>query len=296
MYLNSNLSSRFSQQAVYKCFMDEFGTGSTVHDIWEDHFECGFWVGDYHHTPAWAADGLVIANSRIRNNLADGVNFCQGTKNSTVQNCSIRNNGDDGLAVWPDFTNNAPEGVNNTFTHNTIEFIWRSAGIAIYGGSGHKATFNIIKDGFMSAGIRLNGTFPGFHFENNTGITFSDTTITNCGTSFDVFSGELAAINLEASGGHSIRNLTFTNIDIVNAQKDGFSMGESGGFSGIQFTNCTLNGSGRDGTTHSKFSSAHLGAAIFTYGPGAATFTNFQFSNAAGGEIINPVGFTLIFN
>lgn len=296
MYLNSNLRSRYSQGAVYKAFMDEFGTGSRIHDIWEEHFECGFWVGDYHHTPAWAASDLVISNSRIRNNLADGVNFCQGTSNSTVENCSIRNNGDDGLAVWPDATMAAPMGVNNTFTHNTIEFIWRSAGIAIYGGSGHKATFNTITDGFMSAGIRLNGTFPGYHFENNTGITFSDTTITNCGTSFDVFTGELGAINLEASAGQNIKNLTFTNMDVVNAQKDGYQMGESGGFTNIQFINCTLNGSGRDGITHSKFSSAHLGAAIFTYGPGAATFTNFVFSNAAGGKVVNPVGFVLTFN
>jgi uncharacterized repeat protein (TIGR01451 family) len=296
VYLNSNLRSRYNQQAVYKCFMDEFGTGSRIHDIWEEHFECGFWVGDYHHTPAWAASDLVISNSRIRNNLADGVNFCQGTSNSRVENCSIRNNGDDGLAVWPDATMAAPMGVNNTFTHNTIEFIWRSAGIAIYGGSGHQATFNTITDGFMSAGIRMNGTFPGYHFENNTGITISDTTITNCGSSFDVFTGELGAINLEASAGQTIKNLTFRNVDIVNAQKDGFQMGESGGFQNIQFIDCSLNGSGRDGLTHSKFSAAHLGAAIFTYGPGAATFTNFVFSNAAGGKFINPVGFVLTFN
>ena len=139
--------------------------------------------------------------------------------------------------------------MNNTFTHNTIEF-----DLALRGhrdstvAPGHKATFNIIKDDFMSAGIRERD-LPGFHFENNIGITFSDTTITNCGTSFDVFSGELGAVNLEASAQHSMQNLTFTNIDVVDAQSDGFSMGESGGFSGIQFTNCTLNGSGRDGTT-----------------------------------------------
>ena len=30
-------------------------------------------------------DGLVVENARIRNNLADGINFAQGTKNSTVK-------------------------------------------------------------------------------------------------------------------------------------------------------------------------------------------------------------------
>ncbi len=44
-------------------------------------------------------DGLVVENARIRNNLADGINFAQGTKNSTVKNSNIRGNGDDGLAI-----------------------------------------------------------------------------------------------------------------------------------------------------------------------------------------------------
>ena len=45
---------------------------------------------------------VKVIDCRIRNNYADGVNFCIGTSNSAVYNCSIRNNGDDGLAVWPD--------------------------------------------------------------------------------------------------------------------------------------------------------------------------------------------------
>jgi hypothetical protein len=295
MYLNSNLRSRYNEQAIYKAFMDNFGVNSRFHDIWEDHFECGFWVADYAYNPCQIASGLVIDSCRIRNNLADGVNFCNGTHDSTVQNCNIRNGGDDGLAIWPNNYNGAPMAVNDTFTHNTIEFEWRSAGLAYYGGSGHQATFNLIQQTFMCAGIRASATFPGFHFDTNTGITISDTTITNCGTSTDAFAGELGAVDLESSGG-TIRNFTFTNIDVVNAQRDGYTFGQGGGFSGMQFTNCTMNGSGRDGVTTSKFSSAHLGAAIFCYGPGAATFTGFTFSNAAGGEVFNPVGFVLTFN
>lgn len=130
IYLNSNLRSRYNQNAVYKGFMDNFGTNSKIHNVWVEHFECGFWVGDYAHTPAIIADGLIIENSRVRNNLADGVNFAQGTSNSTVRNSSIRNNGDDGLAVWTSNVNGAPAGVNNTFSYNTIENNWRAAAIA----------------------------------------------------------------------------------------------------------------------------------------------------------------------
>jgi len=294
MYLNSNLRSRYYENAIYKAFMDNFGVGSRFHDLWEEHFECGFWVADYAYNPAHVATGLVIENSRIRNNLADGVNFCQGTSNSTVQNCSIRNNGDDGLAVWPNNYNGAPMAVNDTFTHNTIEFIWRAGGIAFYGGSGHKATYNYIKDCFMSSGIHANTTFPGYHFETNTGITVSDSTIVACGTSYDAWSGELGAVDLEASSS-PIQNFTFTNVSVIDAQRDGFALGFSGGFSGLQFTNCLVNGSGLDGISSSKYSNAHLGAGIFTYGAGAATFTNFQWSNCAGGKTVNQGGFVLTF-
>ena len=54
MYLNSNLRSRYNENAIYKAFMDNFGVNSHFHDLWEEHFECGFWVADYHHTPSWA--------------------------------------------------------------------------------------------------------------------------------------------------------------------------------------------------------------------------------------------------
>lgn len=297
VYINSNLRSRYGQNAIYKCFMDNFGTNSKIHDFWEEHFECGFWVGDYAHTPAIPADGLLIENGRVRNNLADGVNFCQGTKNSTVRNCSVRNNGDDGLAMWPDSTMGAPMEVNNSFLYNTIENNWRAAGIAIFGGSGHQARFNYVKDCFMGSGIRLNTVFPGYHFENNTGITFSDTTIINSGTSKDCYNGERGAIDLEASNS-SIRNITFENIDIVNSQRDAVQFGYGGGFSGILFRNININGTGKDAITTSRFSAPHLGEAIYTYtGNGSATFTNLTTSNIEAPEkYLIMSGFVITFN
>ncbi len=295
VYLSSMLRSRWNQNAIYKCFMDTYGTNSYIHDFWEEHFECGFWIGDYDDT-ILATDRLTIANGRIRNNLADGVNFCQGTKNSIVQNCSVRNNGDDGLAVWPDSTMGAPMGVNNTFAYNTIENNWRAAAIAIFGGSGHSAHHNYIKDTFMGSGIRLNTVFPGYHFDNNTGITFSDTTIINCGTSKDCYNGERGAIDLEASG-TGIRNITFENIDIINAQRDAIQIGYGGGFSGINFNNITIDGTGKDAITSSRFSSPHLGTAIFTYtGNGSATFRNLVTRNIEAADpylIMN--GFNITF-
>ena len=281
VYMNSNLRSRYNQNAIYKGFMDNFGNNSIIHDVWVEHFECGMWVGDYARTPAIFASNLLVENSRIRNNLADGINFSQGTSNSTVRNTNVRNNGDDGLAVWPSNTFGAPDGVNNTFSYNTIENNWRAGGIAFFGGSGHKADHNYIIDTVGGSGIRLNTTFPGAHFNNNTGILFSDTTIINSGTSRDLYDGERGAIDLEASS-DPIKNVTFTNIDIINTQRDAIQFGYGGGFSNIVFNNININGTGLDGVTTSRFSGAHKGAAIYTYtGNGSATFNNLTTSNIA---------------
>jgi fibronectin type 3 domain-containing protein len=296
IYLNSMLRSRYDENAVYKCFEDNFGANSNFHDLWEEHFECGYWVADYHHNPDQVAYGLTIQNNRIRNNLADGVNFCNGTYNSTVENCNIRNGGDDGLAVWPNNFNGAPMAYNDTFTHNTIEFEWRSSGMALYGGSGHTISYNQVIDLFMSAGFRVTTGFSGYQFQNNTGITLSNNTFICCGTGFDAWGGELGAIDIEASD-TSVQNFTFTNIQVIDAQHDGYAFGFSGGIGpGMQYTSCVADGTGLDGRTTSKYTQAHLGAGIETYSAGAATFTSFTYSNCAGGELFNQGGFVVTFH
>ena len=157
------------------------------------------------------------------------------------------------------------------------------------------AVASILSRGVTKMNPKTQGLTPSARpFQNNTGITISDTTMVNCGTSYDAWAGELGAVDLEASN-TSIQNFTFTNINVLNAQRDGYTFGFSGGFSGVQFTNCNVNGTGLDGITTSKYSSAHLGAGIFTYSAGAATFTNFTWSNCAGGELWNQGGVVLTF-
>ena len=215
MYINSNLRSRYNQQAVYKCFMDVFSDGSVIHDVWEEHFETGFWFGDYNGAMDYS-DGVKVINCRIRNNLADGVNFCQGTSNAAVYNCSIRNNGDDGLACWNNSYMNAKDEENNVFAYNTIEFIWRAGGIALYGGSGHHVYNNYICDMFMAAGIHLNTTFDGYKFSNNKGITFENNILVRCGTNADSWNEDLAAIDLK----QDVKNITFRNTQIYDSPFD----------------------------------------------------------------------------
>ena len=274
MYINSYLRSRYNQLANYKCFMDVF-TNCFIHDIWEDHFECGFWIADYSGAIDYS-DGIKIVNCRIRNNFADGVNFCQGTSYSTVYNCSIRNNGDDGLAMWNDSTSGAKDEKDNVFCYNTIDFIWRAGAIAVYGGTGHRVYNNYIRDTHMSSGIHLNTTFPGHKFNNNEGITFANNVLIKTGSVAGCWKEEFGAVDLDGD----VKNINFVNTYIYDAQHDGIHLGKNN--SNIVFNNLYIFGAGTDGQQGSYSSLPHFGAAIMVYSPIiSCTVNNITLANIA---------------
>ena len=64
----------------------------------------------------------------------------------------------------------AKDETGNVFAYNTIDFIWRAGGIAIYGGDGFNIYNNYICDTFMASGIHLNTTFDGYKFNNTKNI------------------------------------------------------------------------------------------------------------------------------
>ena len=236
LYMDSNLTSRYNEDAQYKAISGTLGKDSKIHDIWVQHFEVGMWIGDYDQTGNMKyTDGLVVENARIRNNLADGINFAQGTKNSTVKNSNIRGNGDDGLAIWSSISDgtNAAAEENNKFLNNTIESGWRAAGIGIFGGKGHEISGNLIKDVFAGAGIRVNTVFAGHNFDlNDSGIKIHDNTILRSGTTNDLYKLHRGAIDFQQVRG-TIKNVDVYNNKLLNTLADpvitkNFEMGDNG--------------------------------------------------------------------
>ena len=236
LYMDSNLTSRYNEDAQYKAISGTLGKNSKIHDVWVQHFEVGMWIGDYDQTGNMKyTDGLVVENARIRNNLADGINFAQGTKNSTVKNSNIRGNGDDGLAIWSSISDgtNAAAEENNKFLNNTIESGWRAAGIGIFGGKGHEISGNLIKDVFAGAGIRVNTVFAGHNFDqNDTGIKIHDNTILRSGTTNDLYNLHRGAIDFQQVRG-TIKNFDVYDNKLLNTLADpvitkNFEMGDSG--------------------------------------------------------------------
>lgn len=202
-YMSSNLKSRFGEGAQYKGFAGAAGANTRVANVWVEHFECGFWMGDYReHKFMTYTDGMAIENSRIRNNFADGVNFVQGTKNSTVRNSSVRGNGDDSLASWASndlrSQSDADASKFNSFIGNTIELGWRAGGIGLFGGEGHVVKDNLIVNNFSGAGIRISTVFEGRNFTyNHAGMTIAHNKLVRTGTTDDFYGKKRGAIDFE---------------------------------------------------------------------------------------------------
>jgi hypothetical protein len=109
---------------------------------------------------------LVISGSRFRNLFADGINFCNGTSNSVVENSHFRNTGDDALASWSpkkDSVNTA-----NAFRFNTIQVPWRANCLAIYGGKDNRIENNLCSDVVTYPGILIAQQFNANPFEGTT--------------------------------------------------------------------------------------------------------------------------------
>lgn len=136
-----------NNEAPDNAFNGNFGDGTVLRNLWIEHVKCGVWT-------LRGTRNMRIEDSRIRNTMADGVNFCDGTELSTVSGCHLRNTGDDALATW------SPSGawssgrpcVGNRFLNNRIEFPWLANGIGIYGGRDHVVAGNTVTGTVLSGG------------------------------------------------------------------------------------------------------------------------------------------------
>jgi hypothetical protein len=69
------------------------GTGSTVNGLWIQDTNVGFWL-QYGNT------NITVENCIVLSTDADGLNFNGNAAGNTVKNNFLRDDGDDGLAIW----------------------------------------------------------------------------------------------------------------------------------------------------------------------------------------------------
>ncbi len=287
LYLTTVRNSRSNS---YKAINGVYTSGSTITNIWAEHFECGAWIAQYNIGGPSVADGFTVSNCRFRNNYADGINLCRGTSNAVVEHCNFRNNGDDDMAIW---SADGMECQNNTFRYNTSENCWRASGCAIYGGFNNKVHHLLIKDN-LEAGLKVNNSFSGAGFNDGGMHEFSDITIIRCGTFNDLYYSPKGAIDITCTNvaGTKVKNVKFYNITILDSKNDAIYMYKTNGegFYNIVFENITINGTGKEyPNNNAKALNWGRGYGILFVGSpaGYATYCGMSYSNRGGNATVD---------
>jgi hypothetical protein len=244
------------------------GRGSLIENIWFNHLKVGVWSENN-------TDGLIVRNCRFRNLMADGINFCLGTKNSIVENCHFRGTGDDAIAMWSaTYNGNLLPSENNTARFNTIQCPWLANGIAIYGGRNHTVEDNVVYDTVVNgAGININTNYNPVPFSGF--ITAQRNTLIRCGSYTDKFKSPMkGAIFICTSGARGIEAaLTIKDIEIYDASYDGIAFEGKNRVLNAKFENILINGAG-------KWGIRTTGKSV-----GSASFTNVKIQNAVAGAV-----------
>ena len=201
-----------------------FGDNSTVSRIWGEHTKVGMWMVN--------SSNLVVDSCRFRDTLADGINFCVGMRNSTIQNCTTRGTGDDCFAIWPaTYQEQTYTPGHNVVKHCTGVCPFLANGCAIYGGDSNRVEDSKFVDDLAGCGILISTTFPtaNDYFDNNfTGTTVVENCdVIRCG-GFDLWRSWRAAVQLCVDT-RNISGVLIRNVNIRDSIADGFSVVASDG-------------------------------------------------------------------
>ncbi len=255
-----------------------FGEDTKISNVWIEHANVATWVGrDYSNIPElWGpGDGLEFSGMRIRNTYADGINFTNGTRNSSVTDSSFRNTGDDSLAVWASKYVKDPSvdvGHDNVFSNNTIQLPWRANGIAVYGGYGNKIENNLVYDTMNYPGIMLATDHDPVPFSGETLI--ANNGLYRTGGAFWNEDQEFGAITLFAQGS-GIPGVTIRDTAIEDSTYDGIQFKTGGGeIPDVKISNVKISGSAN-------------GSGILAMGGarGSATLTDVTISGSRDGDV-----------
>ncbi|MCF2129525.1 discoidin domain-containing protein [Strepomyces sp. STD 3.1] len=255
-----------------------FGKDTKITNVWIEHANVGVWAGrDYANIPElWGpGDGLEFTGVRIRNTYADGINFANGTRNSTVYNSSFRNTGDDSLAVWASKyvkDTSVDVGHDNHFRNNTIQLPWRANGIAVYGGYGNTIENNVISDTMNYPGIMLATDHDPLPFSGQTLI--AGNALHRTGGAFWNEDQEFGAITLFAQG-QDIPGVTIRDTEILDSTYDGIQFKTGGGaMPDVKIINVRIDKSNN-------------GSGILAMGGarGSATLTDVTITNSAEEDV-----------
>ena len=198
-----------------------YGTNSTISRIWIEHTKVGMWIEN--------SNNLRITDCRMRNTMADGINFCVGMVGSTIENCTARGTGDDCFAIWPTtFLKQVFSPGHNRIVHCTATLPYLANGAAIYGGESNSIQNCSMVDISQGSAVLISTTFPTESKDKSINNNFSgNTVVEDCSIKtsggFDHEWGWRAAIEI-CLDRRSISGLEIKNINITNSLSNGLSV------------------------------------------------------------------------
>ncbi|WP_042166274.1 S-layer homology domain-containing protein [Paenibacillus gorillae] len=171
LLIDGELNIRDDEASTH-AFEGAFGKGSVIQNVWVEHSKTGLWLTKVKNRAAGGdvyfdeiTDGLHMVGLRLRNLMADGINFCVGTQDSMMEQSDIRYPGDDGIAMWSFLV----PSINNTARFNTVSLPWLADNIVVFGGHGNKIQDNVTSDTITNgAGIAVSTRFNPVPFTGTT--------------------------------------------------------------------------------------------------------------------------------
>jgi hypothetical protein len=240
-----------------------FGDNSRIDNIWMEHFTTGPWIGQGNSPQV---NGLVIDGCRIRDLYADGVNLNTGTSNTTVQQCAVRNVGDDAFASW---SSASTPNTSNVFQFDTVQVTWRANCYAIYGGTNISVEDSICADTVTYPGIFIDQDFSSTPFAGTTSIA-RDTILRGGGNMYGRSWGALTVDGNQMSS--AITGVQIQTVDIEDATFSGvYFVGPNDAIQDLTLTDVTIANPGT------------YGINVDPSATGTATATNVVVTNPGSG-------------
>ncbi len=263
------------------------GTGATVNGLWIQDTNVGFWL-QYGNT------NITVENCIVLSTDADGLNFNGNASGNTVKNNFLRDDGDDGLAIW-----SYPTSDNNiTLENNTIVQSTLANGIADYGGSNNTISNNVIADtnalgsglaisneAFLQPFTPLSGTITvSGNYLIRTGAYNPNWAHPMSAVGFDAYNTDFTGVTVNYSGGaildspysafqfvsgdgtgHVVNGVSISNVQVQNLGTT-VMQAETTGTTSV--SGLTASGVGIPGAYNDSYPGMVAGAYTFNLGSG----------------------------
>ncbi|MFF1922145.1 glycosyl hydrolase family 28-related protein [Streptomyces sp. NPDC058221] len=245
----------------------DFGNGSTLQNIWIEHTKVGLWIDA-------PTTGLLATGLRIRDTFADGVNLHKGTAGSEVVQSSIRNTGDDGLAMFSE----SQAVTDCAFRFNTVQLPLLANTVGIYGGHANRVEDNLLADTVTGAsGIAISSRFAPVPFSGTTSVQRN--TLTRTGGYEPNWQSELGALWIYADSSDITAPVELKDNDVLMSTYSGLLISWQKNVADLTVDGLNVD---KAGTYGIEINSA-----------GAGTFSGVTVSGATDGGLSLAGGFAI---